>query len=136
MITGFHTLHDSLLDDTLAVRDGEKRGIQTVACNGESCIPGQNVLPGERAGAFKQRVKALCGKRPDLHEHSFSAAQGKIDRGAVGETAGKKHAPVFGANLPDVHPPQFIRNEPFHAKEAGDAKLKLILIHHDISILN
>jgi hypothetical protein len=128
MVTGLQAFHDGLLDDALTVRDGEKRGIQAVAGDGESRVPGQDILPRKSAGAFKERVKASGGKRSDLHQHALTAAQGKINRGAVAETADEKYTPVLGTDLGQIHAPKLIGNEPFDAEEAGNTVLKLQMI--------
>ena len=108
MIAALHPLHDGFFDNTLAVRNREKRGIKTVARDGESGIARQKILPRKGTNALKQLIKAFGRKAAQLHQDTLAAAQREIDPGAVTKSAGEEDTSILGTHILHIHAPQFI----------------------------
>ena len=64
---------DCFFNDFLAVGHGMQDGIQGMPFHREGCIHGQKILPCNRAGALKERVKGICWKGGKAQQNAFGA---------------------------------------------------------------
>ena len=123
VVDAFQPFHDGLLDDLLAVGDGEERGVETVSLDGKHRVAGQYGLPGQSLGAFKELVKGFRLKAAELDQDPLADAQAEVGAGKLRIAARKVNTPVFRGDIRNVQAFEFIGNRPLQPKQAGHTHL-------------
>ena len=113
-------LDDRLLDDLLAVADGEKLRVETVSFYGKGGVAGQHALPGQGLCPLKELVKAPGLKAAELQQHTLAHAQIDVGAGNVPLVAGKADAAVVGGDIFHFQPAQLVGDGRLKPQQAGN----------------
>ena len=113
--------NDSLFYNLLAVGHGEELGVEAVTLYGKGSVRGNDTLPGQGLCALKKLLKASGLKAAKLYKYSLAAAQVYIGAGNLPCASLEIYSAVFGTDIRNIQPFEFIRNGTFEPKKAGNA---------------
>ena len=121
MIYALKSFDYGLLNNALAVGNGEELGVKAVSFYGEGGILGQKLLPGESFGAFKKLVKGFCVEAAKLYKDSTAHAEVYIGLSNCCFITGEVHTTVFGLDILHAESFKLVGNRAFKSQKAGDA---------------
>ena len=88
----------------------------------EFSVPGDVILPGDGGHALEQGLEVRRRKAGQLQQHPGAAAQVDVQPGNVRRCAVAVDPAVFGPDVLQVQPSQFVSHQALQPEEAGNGQ--------------
>ena len=118
-VSAGQAVNHGFFDNALAVGQRLQLAFDGVPFDGKCVIPPDPILPRERFGPLKERIKTLCGEATDEQQDPLGAPQTDIRARQSGFVPLKKDPPVHGFRAGKSQCIQFFPERFFQPEQAG-----------------